>query len=99
MAMRIALVVLLFAFVVGGGAFFIVYFHSDRPNRGKPLFGDDTETVERTDVNPPPPNSDEQFTDDAPNASKPLKFDPNRVHSTPAGDWQVNLSATYTRLD
>lgn len=57
------------------------------------------DVIEKTDVNPPAPKAEEEFTDDVPDPAKAPKFDPNRVDSRPLGDWQVNLSATFTKLD
>jgi hypothetical protein len=57
------------------------------------------DVIEKTDVHTPEQKPEEQFTDDAPDPAKAPKFDPNRFDSRLAGDWQVNLSATYTRLD
>jgi len=85
--------------VVGGGMFW-AFRRVDGPNGGGTIFGGgNTEVIEVTDVNPPPPKPREEFTDDVPDPAKAPKFDPNRIDSRSYGDWQVNLSATYSKLD
>jgi hypothetical protein len=76
--------------LVAGGVGFWAYHHNKIPG---------VEVIEKTDVNPPPIKLEEQFTDDVPDPAKAPKFDPERADSRLAGDWQVNLSATYTKLD
>ena len=95
----LALVVLGLA---GAGAAYRVYSDKNVPIIGKPEKSgtkERTDVIEVTDVHAPPAKPEIEFTDDVPDAAKTLKFDPNRVDSRLMGDWQVNLSSTYTRLD
>jgi hypothetical protein len=87
---KLILPILLFGVVAGG-----VWSYWAYRNNKLPL----VETIEKTEVNPPAPKLEEQFTDDVPDPAKAPKFDPNRVDPRPLGDWQVNLSGTYTKLD
>jgi hypothetical protein len=87
---KLILPILLLGVVVGG-----VWTYWAYRNNKLPI----VDVIERTDVNPPAPKVEEEFTDDVPDPAKAPKFDPNRVDSRPLGDWQVNLSATLTRLD
>src|SRR5262245_12167856 len=82
--------VLLFGVVAGGGGFYFAYRHNKLPL---------VDVVEKTEVHTPEQRPEEQFTDDAPDPTKAPKFDPKRIDSRPEGDWRINLSATYTRLD
>src|SRR5262245_46469726 len=86
---KFAFVVILLGIVAGGGGLW-AYFHNKIPG---------VDVIEKTDVNPPPVKIEEQFTDDVPDPAKAPKFVADRFDSRLAGDWQVNLSATYTRLD
>src|SRR5215203_4852389 len=94
------LILLIVLLGVAGGGVFWAFRRVGGPHGNGSIFGGGrSETIEVTDVNPPAPKVEEEFTDDVPDPAKAPKFDPARIDPRPLGDWQVNLSATFTKLD
>src|SRR4051812_23899645 len=60
--------------------------------------GEETETITRTDYQPPPPEAKPPVVDDR-LEDKATTFDPGLVDRRPEGQWLVNLSEAVVRLD
>jgi hypothetical protein len=62
------------------------------------LGSDETEEVEITEYQPPPPTPDAELVDDELSEKNPA-FIPDLMDRRPEGDWRLNASAAVLRLD
>ncbi len=91
MSPRLLSLLLAAVVVLGVGGYFVYRF-------GPAVRDEFVETVERTEVRPPPPDPADELTDDRLEDKNP-KFDPDLADRRPLGEWRLNASAAVLRLD
>jgi hypothetical protein len=99
MRVRVALYLVAVLFVLSSA---LVYLLMSRPgwmrDGALPFGSDETEEVELTEYQPPPPTPDAELVDDQLSEKNPA-FDPGLIDRRPEGDWQLNASSAVLRLD
>jgi len=78
--------------------YFVLTWYAEIPNPGNPFDWGDTEEVELTDYQPPPPKPDEPLVDDQLSDKNPT-FIADLIDRRPEGAWRINASSAVLRLD